>query len=288
MQSAFLDANILVPQYLSAGVETSESTSGETTTTAVDTVTEATSTAEETPSSNEGESSATSTSPTSTTPTNTAATSSTDERSDVSSSTETTDAGVTSGPESTAPPECPADTTYDETVELCVYDCGDGVRSPDGRCYWIGSTDMRMPWSEVPAVCTERGAGWNVLSVRSEAEHTFLIGRLEADTWLGASDATINDRWVWLDDDTAFWQGQENGQAINGQFEIWANNEPSAANDEQCARYHGSGTNWTWSDCSCGPDSGGGRGGGNWGGPGDDATDVYLPACKGPAPVEAL
>lgn len=138
-------------------------------------------------------------------------------------------------------------------------------------------------------MCAERGTDWNVLSVRSEEEHVFLSGILEADTWLGASDATTANRWLWLDDDTAFWQGAAGGMVLNGLFAAWDDREPSAAIDEQCARYHLSDSEdeWTWSDCPCGAVGGGLWGGGNFGGPGDD-DDVNLPACKGPEPVPAL
>jgi hypothetical protein len=285
---------LVAPTEVDASIS-SEPPTGETTASTSGTVTAANS-FESPTSTDEQASSSTAAETTSTAESTSTATSSSGESTALS---DANDAGASSAPESTAPestapestapPTCPLNTEYSELYELCVFDCGtDGQRGPAGRCYWVGPDGDQMPWSVVPDTCTARGDGWNVLSVRSPEEHLFISGLLEADTWIGASDAATADRWRWLDDDTAFWQGQENGRAIDGAFEVWADNEPSAANDETCARYHGSGSTWTWSDNSCGPDVGswGGGNGGNWGGAGEDEADVYLPACKGPAALE--
>jgi hypothetical protein len=191
------------------------------------------------------------------------------------------DAGATSEPETTEPPVCPDGTTYDSTSELCVFDCGeDGQRAPSGRCYWVGGEGTERPWSEVPDLCAERGEDWTVLTIRSSDENDFVISILQGDTWLGASDEKMPDRWLWLDDNTAFWQGRASGRALDGHFELWGTGEPSGTLEEECARYvSDDGTDWSWSDCPCG------RVGGVWGGPGEIVPDVYYPGCKGPTPL---
>lgn len=198
------------------------------------------------------------------------------------STTDDPDAGLT--PEPPPEPECPEGTTYDAEYELCVYPCDDGVRSSTGRCYWIGGEGSETAWDPVPDLCEARGEGWNVLSIRSQEEHEFVSSLLVADTWLGARDVVVNT-WKWLDDDTTFWRGAANGRAVDGAFTAWGKNEPSAAADESCSRYHATsgGTGWSWSDCGCG--STGGFGAPRP--PGSD-KDNYRPACKGPEALPPL
>jgi hypothetical protein len=104
------------------------------------------------------------------------------------------------------------------------------------------------------------------MAVRTQAEDEFLQQALSADTWIGATDSAIPNTWRWLDDDSVFWSGTETGAPRGDAYARWGNEEPSAANDEACARYHGTPGSWHWSDCAC--------------------DEVFRAGCHGPAPVE--
>jgi hypothetical protein len=190
--------------------------------------------------------------------------------------------GGTTGIETTGvvppKPACPEDTTYDEDLDLCLFECENGQRAPNGRCYWLGPTAIK--WQSVLETCTNLGPGWNMLTIRNQEEHDFVTSILQDDTWLGASDSKKANSWLWLDDDTEFWRGDKRGQPVDGAFVAWGKDEPSAAGDERCARYHSSPDrrNWSWSDCSCGSEV-------LWG-PGPGLLDAYRPGCQGPVPVK--
>jgi hypothetical protein len=180
------------------------------------------------------------------------------------SSTEPTD-GVDAAVEAGATPECDTGWTYDSMSDWCSSDCAtDEVQGPSGRCYWFGT--QISAFSTARTTCTNRGTGWSAISIRSEEEAEFIEAQLVADTWIGATDQQTPNTWRWIDDNTAFWQGNETGMALNGAYTDWGGEEPSAANDEACARFHSGSGNWYWSDTSC--------------------SDQFRAACQGPSPVE--
>jgi hypothetical protein len=53
---------------------------------------------------------------------------------------------------------------------------------------------------------------------------------------------------------------------VDDAYTNWGSGEPSAANDEACARYHGDPGEMKWSDGDC--------------------SDRQRVACQGPAPVD--
>jgi Lectin C-type domain len=184
-------------------------------------------------------------------------------------SVEVPDAGPPPAASSSAPPNCVDGSTYDATLQACVETCeADEVQGPNGRCYWFSTNST--PWSAVADMCTGRGTGWNILSVRDTQEHTFVVGKLSGDTWLGASRNRTANSWYWLDSDTDFWTGGELGHTVNDAFYTWGDGEPSQANDENCLRYH----TGKWSDTACTNSNG--------------QPPLFFVACKGPGPGEPM
>lgn len=171
------------------------------------------------------------------------------------------DAAVEAG----ATPECESGWTYDDRQDWCSSDCAASeVQGPNGRCYWFGT--QAVGFASARMTCTNHGTGWNAIAIRSEAEAEFIESQLVADTWIGATDQMMANTWRWIDDNSTFWQGDDTGMAVDGAYADWGSNEPSAANDEACARFHSGNGNWYWSDTAC--------------------TDLFRAACQGPTPVE--
>ena len=57
--------------------------------------------------------------------------------------------------------------------------------------------------------------------------------------WIGANDIKNEGNWLWIDDQTLFWQGDKNGQAVNNLFNNWGKtsqqNEPDDWQNKQDA-----------------------------------------------------
>lgn len=176
---------------------------------------------------------------------------------DASTATEAAEAGLVA--------TCDMGWSYNSQNGWCASDCKkDEFQGPNGRCYWFGPQGVTQAAAQ--STCVARGAGWNLPSVRNADDDAFIGEHITADTWIGASDAQVPNTWRWIDDSTEFWQGVETGYALNDSYTHWGNGEPSGANDESCARYHGSTGSWRWSDCDC--------------------TELYRAACEGPAPAD--
>ncbi len=50
--------------------------------------------------------------------------------------------------------------------------------------------------------------------------------------WLGGSDNSVEGRWIWSDNGDQFWQGDFNGNPVNGLFTNWGIQPDSATGDE--------------------------------------------------------
>lgn len=173
------------------------------------------------------------------------------------------EADTTADPEPT--PQCGEGWSYDPERGACTSDCQEGeMRGPTGRCYWFAVQTQSFYAAE--STCEDRGDGWTLIMPRSEEEDAFFQAQLSSDTWIGARDAQVPNQWRWGDDNRSFWSGNEYGTAVDGAYTNWGNGEPSAANDEACARYHGTQGEMKWSDGDC--------------------ADRQRVACQGPEPVE--
>lgn len=114
--------------------------------------------------------------------------------------------------------------------------CGSGETvGPSGLCYIALSTPA--PWDEARQSCMARGPGWDLASIRDEANDRF-IGTLVADeAWIGGSDAEDEGEWLWVDDGTPFWSGTgTDGAAVGGAYENWNADEPNGRGNSDCAR----------------------------------------------------
>jgi hypothetical protein len=115
-------------------------------------------------------------------------------------------------------------------------------------------------WALARSRCQARGAGWDLMSIRSAADSAFLAGWLTAEAWVGADDTDGREIWRWVDDGSEFWEGGGTGSALDSSYVNWNANEPNGGGGHDCMRILPSAL---WADLDCG----------------DSRTSV----CEGPA-----
>jgi hypothetical protein len=132
------------------------------------------------------------------------------------------------------------------------------VAGPSGRCYLWGTESAS--WALARSRCQARGAGWDLMSIRSAADSAFLASWVTAEAWVGADDSDGSELWRWVDDGSEFWEGGGMGSVLNDLYVNWNANEPNGGGGHDCLRIL---PGALWADLDCG----------------DSRTSV----CEGPA-----
>lgn len=134
------------------------------------------------------------------------------------------------------PGEPAADAGSDASDSAPPTACGvSEVSGPNGNCFLTVATVAT--WSDAQANCRGLGAGWDLAAVRSAEDTAFWAARLTIEVWVGASDAVTEGVWIWVSDGTQFWSGDGlTGNAVNGAYTNWNNDEPNGGDNSDCAR----------------------------------------------------
>lgn len=128
--------------------------------------------------------------------------------------------------------------------------CGTGRSlGPNGDCF--AALTASLTWADARQSCRGLGTGWDLASILSADENTFVATLAGAEAWIGASDAQTEGTWVWVRDDRAFWRGATTGAALNGAYTNWNPGEPNGGANSRCARIVPDLAN-TWADLECG------------------------------------
>jgi hypothetical protein len=94
--------------------------------------------------------------------------------------------------------------------------------------------------------CSLRGTGWDLATIRSSEDNAFLTGLIDFEAWLGATDATAEGAWVWLGDETPFFDAAvPDAGAV---FTSWKEGEPNNGDNSDCLRLLPTGL---WADWEC-------------------------------------
>lgn len=134
-------------------------------------------------------------------------------------------------------------------------------QGPNGNCFAVVA-ELKT-WADARQSCRDFGAGWDLASIRSDAVDQFIGNLITAETWIAASDVAEEGRWVWMDDNTPFWDIDGDAGALNGEYAHWNVTEPNGGTTTNCARIVPRVGN-AWADLPC------------------DSTVAAL--CEGPAP----
>jgi hypothetical protein len=117
---------------------------------------------------------------------------------------------------------------------------------PNGQCYVVVATPL--DWDAARANCQARGVGWDLTSIRSATVSAFLASFVVEEAWVGGSDAVTEETWAWVDDGFQFWQGEDEGQPLNGAFVNWFDDEPNGSESSDCMRLL---IDTRWADLEC-------------------------------------
>lgn len=133
-------------------------------------------------------------------------------------------------------------------VTRTACDAGE-VLGPNDLCYVFDATTRT--WSNARLSCQQRGSGWDFVAVGSELENRFVTTLAAgAQVWLGGlDDQPQPEQFIWIRDQTAFWNGSSSGSAVNGRYVSWSAGEPNGGGDQaDCARLLDTGF---WADSTC-------------------------------------
>lgn len=121
------------------------------------------------------------------------------------------------------------------------------IDGPGGRCYLLVSASAS--WATARSQCRARGTGWDLMSIRSAEDSTFLANLLTTEVWVGADDTDGNEVWRWVDDGTEFWEGGGAGSVVGDAYLNWNPNEPNGGGGHDCMRVLPTAF---WADLDCG------------------------------------
>ncbi len=125
---------------------------------------------------------------------------------------------------------------------------------------------LNVTWTDARSICQGLGAGWDLASVHSDAENTFITDTVMGPTavygYLGGAEESYAGKWYWVDDPShlaPFWDGYGFGLPIAGAYANWdvSNGEPNHYQglfEQYVAIFGHSGPSWgiasQWMDVS--------------------------------------
>jgi hypothetical protein len=80
------------------------------------------------------------------------------------------------------------------------------------------------------AAATVNGVAGYVTNINNAAENTFVASILQANSWIGGADITVEGEWRWMagpEAGTMFWLGAAGGSVQNGLYANWSGGEPN-------------------------------------------------------------
>ncbi|MEO1528811.1 MAG: LamG-like jellyroll fold domain-containing protein, partial [Planctomycetota bacterium] len=102
-----------------------------------------------------------------------------------------------------------------------------------GKFYKLTSTTA-VDWAGAGSAASSETLGGvtsQLVTIRSAHENSLVTEFANAsgvsNVWLNATDETVEGEWRWLDDSSLFWQGDENGYAVDHSYANWENTQPN-------------------------------------------------------------
>ena len=112
---------------------------------------------------------------------------------------------------------------------------GEGPCLPDPSCRAerLGNRqfffcDMRLTWEAARAVCKNQRGG-DLAALRDAETRIFLLSHVDERSWIGHNNLAAENVWIWASTNVPFWQGTDNGRAVDNAYTRWARNEPNGS-----------------------------------------------------------
>ncbi len=102
--------------------------------------------------------------------------------------------------------------------------------------YYEYISSPTISWTSANTAASARiynGMEGYLVTITSAGENAFVVNKMAGSGWIGASDAALNNRWVWAagpETGTQFWQGLDagnGGYAVGGSYTNWLAGEPN-------------------------------------------------------------
>jgi hypothetical protein len=133
-------------------------------------------------------------------------------------------------------------------VGPCLPDSDCVKHTYGGRSYFVCSNPRT--WSAARTQCQTQLLG-DLVRIDDQAENDFVLSKASASAWIGATDASVEGTWRWIDNAAQFWSGPAAGNSVGGLFGKWAAGEPNdSGGNEDCGVLQAPGG--TWTDLACG------------------------------------
>jgi hypothetical protein len=115
----------------------------------------------------------------------------------------------------------------------------------DGVAYVVCSPGVA--WATARDRCI--ALDMHLARIDDTSENSWLATKVAGNTWIGGNDM-VEDDWVWVDNSSQFWDGDENGDAVT--YAAWLSGEPNDSPAPQdCAAI---GADAKWRDFNCNTD----------------------------------
>ena len=92
--------------------------------------------------------------------------------------------------------------------------CNAGEVANGGNCYEFSSGTA--DWNSARATCQAKGTGWDLASINSSGENTFITGQIGTATWTGLNDITTEGTYEWANGDAVSYTNWEASQPNGG------------------------------------------------------------------------
>lgn len=147
--------------------------------------------------------------------------------------------------------------TGSDTLEVSLVNKGEVFFTDNGHLYQFISGSFNWGAAKTAAEArTAYGATGYLATITSSEENNFVYARISGDGWLGATDAAVENTWLWATGPEAgenFYNGRggAGGSVVPGYFDGWALGEPNDFSPGEDCGYMYASQDGEWNDFPC-------------------------------------
>jgi len=119
-------------------------------------------------------------------------------------------------------------TNVEATISVSAIKGGAAYNPSNGHYYEVITGSEFITWTDAAAAAAGRsfnGLTGYLATITTADENAFIKGKISADGWIGANDATTEGDWKWVtgpEAGTSFWSGAVAGTPVGGAYSNWA------------------------------------------------------------------